>query len=312
MLNLGWDSAARAATIAFAWNEEGVGRRVLRLPIGATGVGEPSLRRLHDDDVLTAAFASDRLLLADRTLRSDGRVEALPLPEGACVGDRSIACVAVQGMPRAAVSALALLVTADGEVHPARTLPGAVDLSPRPGIRQRIAYATTRDFSAPRLFGSADGRVTAPLADGSVATFEVRDAEDQHLLFVRTAAGRWQRLARGASPIEGWTIIPHAKGFLAIDARARRAVVVGDGLTVAKHGAFATLAELAREKWPSADLDVKLFVGALVSFPFLFGLALAAELRRREGPRRARVALLVWAIATLVFVIVRRAALFPP
>ena len=48
LLNLAWDPDARAASIAFTWNEEGVGHRIVRVPIRASGIGEPSVRRVGD------------------------------------------------------------------------------------------------------------------------------------------------------------------------------------------------------------------------------------------------------------------------
>ena len=316
LLNLGWDPDARAATVAFTWNEEGVGRRIIRVPIRASGIGEPSVRRVGDHEAVTSAFApGDRVLLADRTLRSDGHAEPLPLPEGACIGDRSRSCVVVQGLPRAGTNALAVLLTADGVIHRAADLPGSSDPLARPLARQRIAYATGPNAAAPRLSSYVGGRLLVGLADGKQASFEVRDAEDQHLLFGRVGEGRWSRIARGASPIDGWMVIAHEKGALAIDARARRTVVLDEALVpLDKPKPIANLRELAREKWSTADLDVKLFVAAFALFPPLFGLALLAERRRRRepGPRRALAAIGLWTVATLAFVVARHAALFPP
>ena len=180
--------------------------------------------------------------------------------------------------------------------------------------RQRVDYATGAGLSAPRLASYVAGRLVAAFGEGKRGTFEVRGAEDQHLLFGRVGEGGWKRIARGASPIEAWTVIAHAKGALAIDARTRRAVVLGEDLVpLTKPQPIATLRELAREKWTTADLDVKLFVALFALFPPLFGLALRAVRRRRDvGPPRALAALGIWTAAAFAFVVLRHAALFPP
>src|SRR5262249_50940123 len=151
--------------------------------------------------------------------------------------------------------------------------------------------------------------------DSKRATFEVREGGGERVLFGRLEGRRWRRLARGASPIDAWTVMPHGSGALALDGSARRGVVLGEGLepTDPPPRGVATLVDVARERFRSSDLDVKLYALGLALFPLLFARAIAAEIKRRGSggdARRAVLPLVAWAVIVAVFVLVRRGALF--